>query len=111
MSSLYVQVNSLPNVYTNASLTVDAWLASSFVRNPSGQQLPLTGSAASSTTTSGTGLATLAGLTSATPYWVRVIDTLGYFHWFYANWEAGGSSGAALQANINMPFDNLVWQL
>jgi len=108
MSSLYVQVNMLPNFYTNSGLTVDAWLASSFVRNPSGQQLPLSGSPASTTTTSSTGLATLTGLTSGTPYWLRVIDTLGYFHWYLANWEAGNSSGAPLVANANMPVITLL---
>jgi hypothetical protein len=103
MSDLYVLVNILPNLFTNAGLTVDAWLASSFVRNPSGQQLPLNASPAATTTTSGSGAATLTGLVGAgAPYWVRVIDSLGYFHWYYANWETGDSSGSPLMLNANV---------
>lgn len=98
MSTLVVNVNILPNIFTNVGLTVDAWLASGFLRNPSGQTLPPVAGPAATTSTDDSGSASLADLDSADPYWVRVIDPNGYFHWFYINWEAN-----PLNANFNMP--------
>jgi hypothetical protein len=99
MSTLNVVVNCLPsNPYTSAGLTVNAWLATDFVRNPSGQQAPPSGSPASTTTTGVGGTGVLTGLSSGTPYWLQVIDQLGYYHWFLANWEAN-----PITLNVNMP--------
>jgi hypothetical protein len=106
MATLTVNVLMLPNVYTNVGLTVNAWLASDFVRNPSGQMLPTSGSPAATAVTNSSGVAALAGLTEGTAYWIQVIDIMGYFRWFLANWEAN-----PLFANVNMPLDNLVWPL
>jgi hypothetical protein len=104
VTTLTVVVTVLPSTpYTNVGLTVDAWLASTFVRNPSGQALPAGASPVATAVTGAGGVATLAGLTSPDPYWIRVIDQLGYYHWFFANWEAN-----PLFANVNMPTPNFM---
>lgn len=103
MATLTVQVSLLPNVYSNVGLTVKAWLASSFIRHPTGQDVGISGAATATATTNSSGTASLTGLTTGTAYWIQVIDPLGYFHWY--QWSATLAIPGTLQANVNMPGD------
>ena len=82
--SINVQVGVTPpsNATANGpSLSVSAWKASLFIRNPARSTSVPAGSADSTQTTDASGNATFTGLSSV-DYWILVIDARGINNWF-----------------------------
>lgn len=82
--SINVQVGNTPpatGTTNGPGLTVQAWKASLFLRNPARSQGVPAGSPDSTGTTDGSGNATFTGLSSVN-YWILVIDARGVTNWF-----------------------------